>query len=383
MTARYRAAVALVCVPLCAASVAAAPPAPPSAQTIIEGVRARERAATALSGTLVAQGWHSDLAVARYAGLVGWLRAGITDDRRSIGKLEAVPEDLTLVRFAVDRSCWRFEVLPLVPGALAEWSGGIGNSAAEPTGVPCVLPLPGYEVCDGANIVSYWPSHQLASRLSAPPASDLLRLLYFHLGLALRRSESAEETLAGFRDVSVDGPERLAGQSCYRLTERRTIEGGGTSVGSIWVAPDRGFAVVRHDRVGRFGPPGTPRGSRRSWQGEEFTEVAPGLWLPMVSTHVVYRYAEGPEDPWESTTRVTFQGLSVQPPGAGDPFHLEVPLGTDFGEPEEGRRSWVGDTWVLRDRFEHVKELPLYDPTACVPLPGGEIAPPRLPVGAP
>jgi hypothetical protein len=296
----------------------------------------------------------------------------------TVAQLEIVPEDLTLVRFALDGNMHRFEMLPLVPSPLASWADGlIAPAPGAAPGEPRRL-VSAYEVCDGKEVLWYLPALSQASRRPAPTNTDYPRLLRYYLGLSLSPSEPAHVTLGRFQNLRVDGPVMIGPQQCYRLTQQRPTDTGGSTATSVWVAPDCGMALVRYDGVGRSGGGAGAKGTRATWQGEDFAELVPGVWLPRASMRTVYRYDDDVDDAWWSTTRVTFEELSPEVPPAPGLFQIELPLGTRLAAPAEPSRMWVGDAQRRLAEFEADRIPPPYDPEAARPLTGRELKPPEL-----
>jgi hypothetical protein len=144
----------------------------------------------------------------------------------------------------------------------------------------------------------------VANNLFSPGSAAWLDLEHSYL----RDIGKAQPLSARLADLnaSLTGQEEIRGLSCFRVAARLP-NAGGTDL-SWWMAPDRGFLVVRSQV--QYHPSASP-GVTTTWvqEVEESRNYGADLWLPVRMTRTSYLTFSDGTRYW--TERWTLTGLSL------------------------------------------------------------------------
>jgi len=246
--------------------------------------------------------------------------------------------DLFMVDLAVSKPCWRLEIRGIVTSGL-DWQGfrGLVEGSERNQGLR-TDDLYLLSACDGEQVFRY---DRTVRALSVRPFAGPTEV---EPGLVPWLWEAVVSTVPPYaphvlrQEMTVRhmGVETMDGVGCHILVgagKQRDPKG----YMRLWVAPDRGFGVLRLERVetdaeGRVIYCGVTRAL--DWRQEE----AGGLWVPDRWQTDKFDYREGEAKGWTSTRLVVGERLSLPPPRRDHDWVPPFPFDARIETPEADGR---------------------------------------------
>lgn len=176
----------------------------------------------------------------------------------------------------------------------------------------------------------------------------------FFLDLTKRGAGRALSGMIATYGAQYAATEVLAGVRTYRMEADRFGRRH-----YWWVAPERGFALIRYltDRPRRYSTRLWDT-DRRAWIADRLQECPGGVWMPVAVRDVVLGLRTGQPEGWSSVTRWRAVSLTVNEPLPPAVCRWIVPLG-DFVVSDGGERSFVGgDTSAVTAYMQSRQALP-------------------------
>jgi len=257
-----------------------------------------------------------------------------------------------VIEFSIDLQTprWRTDTVGLVvagiddrellsPSSLRWWPPGSATGRTPTAGTstgPTMI-----EVCDGDCRRVHWVHYGSGRFERVKPELALKQRATTSLVLCSSglqdSSGSFSQTVEEWGGTTKVSHEVMDGEDCLRLSASpSSAEYQIQHV--LWVAPQKGYAVVRFAArlQARTGTP--PDGSLAfETRYGKFTRTPSGLWLPQEAVRERYAYAAGGGDGWRSTQLVRFKRLEVNVPLPAETFYYRFPIGTSLtdGEPTD------------------------------------------------
>ena len=154
-------------------------------------------------------------------------------------------------------------------------------------------------------------------------------LLRWPLAPAMWGTKPFAGQLAGREAVQpqVVGAERVGDLPCIRVTLTRTGDSEeARAPETLWVAPDRGYAVARFERIVAASESQYGHSAREVLEVEEWTNPVEDLWLPRVTTTVIEeRQLDSDDVRTAQSTRTEVLSAEFNLPIPDAVGHLDVP----------------------------------------------------------